>query len=99
VILPVTDDTLLDSFETSGLVLRGLRGFYDLLDGSGKSLVGHTHIVSSPHDIGEIVDPFKVRVSLVRGTETDVSPQVDSIRATACYCTYLPIVVKSVHDG
>jgi hypothetical protein len=78
--------------------LNGGDIFYDLLDESGKSLVGHTHIVSSPHDIAEIIDPFKVRVSLVRGMETDVSPQVDSIRATAYCCTYLPIVVKSVYD-
>jgi len=79
--------------------LNGGDVFYDLLDESGKPLVGHTRIVSSPHSIAEIIDPFKVRVSLVRGTETNASPQVDSIRATVCYCTYLPIVVKSVHDG
>jgi hypothetical protein len=79
--------------------LNGGGVFYDLLDESGNPLLGHTYIVSSPHDIAEIIDPFKVRVSLARGTETDVSPHVDSIRATGYYRTYLPIVVKSVYDN
>jgi hypothetical protein len=78
--------------------LNGGDIFYDLLDESDQPLLGHTRIVSSPHDIAEIIDPFKVRVSLVRGTETDISPQVDSIRATAYYRTYLPIIAKSAYD-
>jgi hypothetical protein len=74
--------------------LNGGDVFYDILDESGNPVVGHTHIVSSPHDIGEIVDPIRVRVNLVRGTETDISPQVDSIRAAVFYGAYLPIVVN-----
>jgi hypothetical protein len=79
--------------------LNGGDIFYDLLDESDQPLAGHAHIVSSPHDISQIIDPFKVRVSLVRGAETDVSPQVHSIRAIAYYGTYLPVVVKSVYDS
>jgi hypothetical protein len=79
--------------------LNGGDVFYDVLDESGNPLLGHTHIISSPHDISEIVDPIRLRISLVRGTETDVSPRVDSIRATAVYYhSRLPFVVKSAYD-
>jgi hypothetical protein len=79
--------------------LNGGDVFYDILDETGHPLLGHTHVVSSPHDISQIIDPIKLRVSLMRGTETAVSPRVDSIRVTALYRTYLPIIVKSDCDN
>ena len=79
--------------------LNGGDIFYDILDESDNPLVGHTHIVSSPHDISSVVGPIKVRVNLVRGTKMDVSPQVDSIRVTPFYWTYFPIIAHSVYGN
>jgi hypothetical protein len=79
--------------------LNGGNILYDILDDSDNPILGHTHIVSSPHDLGEIVDPIKVRAYLVGGTDIHLSPRVDSIRVIVSYCAYLPIIAKSACDN
>jgi hypothetical protein len=55
---------------------------YDLLDGEGIPLLGHTGIVSSPHDISDVTGPLQVHANLVRNRNAFASPQVRSIHIT-----------------
>ena len=69
--------------------------FYDIMDEYDNVLPGHTYIVSSPHDLGGILGPVKVRANLLRGSEAHLSPRIERIRITETHHAYLPLLVKN----
>ena len=96
VVFPVGSYTRYGSLEFEH-TLNGGNVFYDVLGEDNNPLQGHVHIVSSPHDVDDVVGPIKVRAHLERGVEAYLSPRVDGIRITRRVYRhiYLPLVALS----
>jgi hypothetical protein len=74
--------------------------YYNLVDDNNIPIARHTHIVSSPHDISDVTETIKLRISLNRGEDPYSSPAVDRVTITKQKCLFLPITFsdsESIH--